>query len=154
MEIDKTLQLSRCHALSSCGSKKSALELASKLIAKDYPALSADYVFTQLLSRERLGSTGIGQGIAIPHCRVENCTSVISTLLTLENGIDFEAIDSKPVDIIFILVVPDEATDAHVVMLADLAKVFSDKNNLEKLRTANSDKSLYEIAQAIFKGST
>lgn len=150
MDIHNTLQLSRCRALANCGSKKSALELAANIIADDYPALSADYVFKQLLGRERIGSTGIGHGIGIPHCRVENCTTAIGGLITLEKGIDFEAIDNEPVDLIFTLVVPEEASDAHVVMLADLAKVFSVSENLKKLRSPQSDQALFDSAIELF----
>ena len=69
-------------------------------------------LFNNLVCRERLGSTGIGQGIAIPHCRLENCDRVIGALITLKDKIDFDSIDNQPVDLLFVLIVPQEATES------------------------------------------
>jgi len=150
MNIHKTLQASRCRAKLDCSSKKRALEIAAGLIAADYPQLNADYVFWQLLGRERLGSTGLGQGIAIPHCRVANCTTAIGTLVTLAEAIDFESIDGAPVDLIFTLVVPEQASDEHIVMLADIAKVFNNADSLKRLRDARDDQVLFNTTINLF----
>ena len=150
MDIQQLLKSSRCRAHIDCNSKKRALEIAANITAEDYPALTADYVFRQLLGRERLGSTGLGQGIAIPHCRIENCTQPIGCLITLRNKIDFEAVDNEPVDVLFTLVVPEEANDAHVHMLADIVKVFSNPNNVNQLRNMSDDTALYQCAVKLF----
>jgi len=150
MDIQHLLHPSRCRAQLDCTSKKRSLEIAATLIANDYPALSADSVFRQLLGRERLGSTGLGQQIAIPHCRVENCTAAIGTLMTLKDKIDFESLDGEPVDVLFVLVVPEEASDAHVHMLADIVKVFNNPNKVERLRQIDNDEDLYHCAMDLF----
>ena len=83
------------------GSKKRALELVSTLITRDHPELDAAEVFDNLISRERLGSTGIGHGIAIPHGRIRNITEVVGALVKLESGVDFDSADDEPVDLMF-----------------------------------------------------
>jgi len=75
-------------------------------VAQFYPELDENQIFNNLVARERLGSTGIGQGIAIPHCRLEDCKRVVGALLTLSEPIDFDAIDNEPVDLLFVLLVP------------------------------------------------
>jgi len=96
------------------GSKKKALEQIANLIAREVPALEMQDVFEALIAREKLGSTGFGNGIAIPHCRLKGCVSPISALMHLDAPIDFDAIDGAPVDLLFVLLVPQAATDAHL----------------------------------------
>ena len=90
----------------------------------------------------------MGQGIAVPHCRISNCSKTIGTLITLDQAINFEALDDKPVQIIFILLVPEEAHENHLNTLASLARLFSIPNYCQSLREANSDRALYESATA------
>lgn len=127
-----------------CATKKRILETIASHICDQHPMLDPGNVFSALIARERLGSTGIGNGIAIPHCRIEGCSKTIGVLVTLENPIDFDAIDSKPVDIIFVLVVPDDENQAHLQTLATLAETFSDKFCLEKIRKAKNVNELYQ----------
>ncbi|WP_460239089.1 PTS sugar transporter subunit IIA [Aurantivibrio plasticivorans] len=150
MDISKILSPSRtcCHIAG--GSKKRVLEETAKKIAEDYPALSSDELFRELVNRERLGSTGIGQGIAIPHCRVKNLANAVGVLFTLETAIEFEAIDDSPVDIVFALLVPDEAENQHLQTLSLLAQAFSNPSNLNVIRRANSDESLFKCATEVF----
>ena len=89
-------------------SKKRALELASQTIAKQLDGMAADDIFSGLINRERLGSTGIGEGVAIPHCRIPGVTTAIGLLMTLSSPIDFDAIEHRPVDLIFFLLVPED----------------------------------------------
>ncbi len=128
------------------GSKKRALELLANTIAQDVPGIDAEDLFRRLIARERLGSTGIGHGIAIPHCRAENCTGTLGALITLAEPVDFDAIDSQPVDILFAMLVPEEAHDEHLQNLAALAGALSNSDFREKLRAATSDQQLYETA--------
>ncbi len=128
------------------GSKKRTLETLARHIAEDIPTLSADDLFSSLVARERLGSTGIGHGIAIPHCRLANCTGTLGALITLQDPVDFDAIDGNPVDIIFALLVPDEANDEHLQILAGLAERLSQPEYLEALRGADSNQALFEAA--------
>ncbi len=130
------------------GSKKRVLEILASQIAADIPTLDADELFRRLIAREKLGSTGIGQGIAIPHCRIENCTGIIGALITLNKPIDFDAIDREPVDILFALIVPEEEHEQHLQLLATLAKNLSQDSLRRSLRQAGSDQALYQLAQS------
>lgn len=126
-------------------SKKRALELASEIIVAEEPALADRELFDQLLVRERLGSTGLGDGVALPHCRSEHTDRIIGAFLRLEHPIDFDADDGQPVDLMFVLVVPQEAADAHLKVLASIARVLGDPDARSKLRTVNDDASLYAL---------
>jgi UPF0042 nucleotide-binding protein len=97
-------------------------------------------VFEALIAREKLGSTGFGNGIAIPHCRLKGCEAPISALLHLEAPIDFDAIDGAPVDLLFVLLVPEAATDAHLELLRQIASMLDRKEVREKLRSAPATK--------------
>jgi PTS system nitrogen regulatory IIA component len=120
---------------SACASKKRLLEIVSSLIVDGSEGLDENRLCESFNARERLGSTGIGEGIAIPHCRLPDCKVATAALITLEQPIEFAAIDDRPVDIVFALVVPDEAAEAHLQMLARLAGLFSDAAFRAKLRS-------------------
>lgn len=124
-------------------SKKRVFEKISGALSS-YGAFEAEEVFTALLNRERLGSTGIGDGVAIPHCRLPGNKSAFAILLTLKEPVDFDAIDKRPVDLICCLLVPEEATTEHLQILAKLAEVFSQAEIRESLRHCESDKALFE----------
>ena len=127
------------------GSKKKALEQIANLIAREVPDLEMQDVFEALIAREKLGSTGFGNGIAIPHCRLKGCAAPISALLHLETAIDFDAIDGAPVDLLFVLLVPEAATDAHLELLRQIASMLDRKEVREKLRSAPSNEALYQV---------
>lgn len=137
--------------LTLCGvpgsSKKRILELIAAQVAKQNPELDENTLFNNLIARERLGSTGIGQGIAIPHCRLQNCKHVLGALLTLNEGIAFDAIDNQPVDILFVLIVPQEATSEHLDLLSQLAERFNDPRFCERLRQCTEASELYQTVQ-------
>lgn len=139
-------------ALTICGlrgsSKKKTLENIARVIADEHHNLDENTIFNNLVCRERLGSTGIGQGIAIPHCRLENCSEVIGALLTLEESIPFDAIDNEPVDLLFVLVVPQEATSEHLELLSQLAEKFNNKQFCDNLRHCTSSEELYQAVVA------
>jgi PTS system nitrogen regulatory IIA component len=145
MEISSILSLDCVLYKVSCASKKRVLETIASHICDQHPALDPGNVFSALLARERLGSTGIGQGIAIPHCRITGCTKTIGVLVTLETPIDFDAIDNQGVDVIFVLIVPDNHDQEHLQTLATLAATFSDSDKLARIRSADSAKTLYSI---------
>lgn len=137
-----TPELTLCRVPGS--SKKRILEYISEEIQRRYPELSDSQIFNNLVSRERLGSTGIGQGIAIPHCRLEGCDRVIGVLVTLEEGVAFDAIDNQPVDLLFTLIVPKEATSEHLELLSQLAEKFNDHNFCDQLRQCTDSDTLYK----------
>lgn len=146
MRIDTILTPERCFCDLPGVSKKRFLTTISELIATETGSLSADHIYSALLAREQLGSTGIGNGIAIPHCRVADCKSITGALVTLSEGIDFDAIDSRSVDLLFVLIVPAEETDEHLKVLGALATLFHQDAFCKQLRQAKSPMELYEIA--------
>lgn len=127
-------------------SKKKVLEYLSSFIADHIPESSADEIYERLLNRERMGSTGIGEGIAIPHCRLKQCDKTFGVLLQLEDPIDFDAIDQQPVDLIFALLVPEEATDEHLKTLSMLAQKLSQADYRDALRNSADSENLYQRA--------
>tara|TARA_R110001592_G_scaffold363371_1_gene685690 strand:+ start:310353 stop:310811 length:459 start_codon:yes stop_codon:yes gene_type:complete len=133
-----------CHAPGI--SKKRLFETIARVISDDQPSLVYDEVLGQLIAREKLGSTGLGQGIAIPHCRVDACPEPLGTLVTLEQAIDFDAPDDKPVDLLFALLVPGEAHQQHLDILANVARLFSQGSFCQQLRAAKNSDELFTVA--------
>jgi PTS system nitrogen regulatory IIA component len=128
-----------------CASKKRLLETIASHLCDHNTNLDPSNVFSALIARERLGSTGLGKGIAIPHCRIAACTQTVGVLVTLATPIDFSAIDNKPVDIIFVLVVPEDGHKDHLKTLATLAETLSDKECLQRIRESKDSQELYNI---------
>lgn len=127
-------------------SKKRLFETLARVISDDQISLSYDEVLSQLIAREKLGSTGLGDGIAIPHCRIGNCSQPTGTLLTLSEPIDFDSPDNQPVDLVFALLVPEEAHQQHLETLAGLARLFSQPTFCDALRNAKDQAELFDIA--------
>jgi PTS system nitrogen regulatory IIA component len=127
-------------------SKKRLLETIAGIISSDQPSMDYDTIFDQLIAREKIGSTGLGQGIAIPHCRAANCPEPLGALLTLEDPVDFDSPDDKPVDLLFVLLVPEAANQQHLDILATIARLLSQPEFCERLRAADSDAALYSAA--------
>jgi PTS system nitrogen regulatory IIA component len=144
--IDSILTPERTVKSAPVSSKKKVLEYLGSFIADQIPESSADEIYERLLNRERMGSTGIGEGIAIPHCRLKQCHKTLGVLLQLEQPIDFDAIDKQPVDLIFALLVPEEATDEHLKTLSMLAQKLSQADYREALRNAADSQNLYQRA--------
>jgi len=127
-------------------SKKRALELASDTLASRYEDIEAAELFEALLARERLGTTALGEGVALPHCRLAGCTRPVGLLMTLTVPVAFQASDGEPVDVLFVLVVPEEATDRHLELLSMLAGALSDPQYRQRVRSAADADTLYEAA--------
>lgn len=142
-DIRALLSPERTRVAVDARSRKRALELAAEMIADDDSAVSASVIFENLMTRERLGSTGLGEGIAIPHCRVEGAAPA-AALLRLSAPVDFNSIDDAPVDLLFVLVVPASETQAHLTTLATLARVFQSAANRQALRDQVDDRGLYD----------
>ena len=128
-------------------SKKRVLEQLGQRLALAVPALTQDSVFDALLQRERLGSTGLGKGIALPHARMSQVAKAVGAFVQVPEGVDFDAVDNQPVDLAFAMLVPEEATDEHLKLLAQLAKMFSDGAFCNALRKAESSEELNRIIQ-------
>lgn len=125
-------------------SKKKTLETVADLISEAVPAINAKELFASLVARERLGTTGLGNGIALPHCRNKSCTEPIGLFMQLAEPIEFGAVDQKPVDLVFALVVPEEATQEHLEILKTLARLFQSRILLNRMREARSADRLYD----------
>jgi PTS system nitrogen regulatory IIA component len=126
-------------------SKKRVLEQLGQRLAETVPALTQDMVFDALLERERLGSTGLGKGIALPHARMSQVAKAVAAFIKLPQGVDFDAVDGEPVDLAFAMLVPKEATQDHLQLLAQLAKMFSDSEFCSALRQADSADALFQL---------
>lgn len=146
MQLEEILTPERCYCHIEGVSKKRILTNVSQMISEDIGDIEADVIFNALMGREQLGSTGLGKGIAIPHCRVPLCDAIVGTLVTLKEPIDFDSIDNKPVDILFVLIVPEEQNDEHIKTLAGLATLFNDDDFCFTLRHTNDPEDLYNIA--------
>ncbi|MBB1269970.1 PTS IIA-like nitrogen regulatory protein PtsN [Shewanella sp. SR44-3] len=144
MELCSILQ-QECTSCATPGSKKKVLELISELVAAQYPTLSAQAVFESLVAREKMGSTGIGNGIAIPHGRLDNISQPIGVFIKCDDPIAFDAIDKQPVDILFALLVPEDQCKQHLSTLAAMAEKLSDKQILKQLRKAQNAAELYQV---------
>ncbi|WP_455380356.1 PTS sugar transporter subunit IIA, partial [Acidihalobacter prosperus] len=103
--------------------------------------LSSHEIFDSLLARERLGSTGLGRGVAIPHGRISGLTQTQAAFIKLTRGIDFDAPDQQPVDLLFALLVPEECTDEHLETLGRLAQLFSEPTTVQQIRGAHDSPS-------------
>lgn len=128
--------------------KASLFDAIARVLCDDQPTLSRDAVLDRLVAREALGSTGMGQGIAIPHCRMTECTKPLGCLLTLGEAIPFDSPDGVPVDLVFVLLVPAHAHQEHLDILANIAQLISQAEICDRLRACTDNHSLYEFACA------
>ena len=126
-------------------SKKKLLQLIAN-IAADRAQLSESLIYNNLLNRERLGSTGLGLGFAVPHARLENLDHTMGCFFRLKDPVNFESPDNQPVDLVFTIIIPEQATEEHLIILSSLASIFSRAEVCEAIRSAASKE---EIAQII-----
>ncbi|MBQ4832776.1 PTS IIA-like nitrogen regulatory protein PtsN [Pseudoalteromonas sp. MMG010] len=126
-------------------SKKRILEFISELAHNKLPYLAQQDILNSLMAREKLGSTGIGRGIAIPHARMNGAQDPLALILINEKPISFDAIDNRPVDIFVALIVPDGDNSQHLKTLSTIAEKLNNKEFCKQLRSAQSDESLYQI---------
>jgi PTS system nitrogen regulatory IIA component len=124
--------------------KKQALQEMSERAAQ-VSGLAAREIFDALLQRERLGSTGVGDGIAIPHGKLAKCTRIFGIFARLDRAIDFEALDGLPVDLIFLLIAPESAGADHLKALAGIARVLRDPAMAAQLRATRDASALYSL---------
>lgn len=142
MQVSELLELERISCNTHAASKKRVLEQLSELLADNQGDLTQIKVFDSLLSRERLGSTGLGHGVAIPHGRIKESDKTLLALIKLDQGIDYDAVDNQPVDLLFALLVPEHSTDEHLQLLSQLAEMLSDPALVERLRSTTDSGSL------------
>ncbi len=145
MHISDILTSERIQCDVNLSSKKAVLETLSGIIAGASSNLTGQDVFNSLLSRERLGGTGLGNGIALPHGRLKNGLTTIAAFIKLKQGVDYDASDHQPVDLIFALVVPEHSTEEHLRVLAQLAGMFNQPEFLAQLRREDSNEAIYRL---------
>jgi len=124
-------------------SKKRMFEQAG-LLFENNQGIARSLVFDSLFARERLGSTGLGQGVAIPHGRIKGLREAVGAFIRLQTPVAFDAPDGRPVNLIFILLVPEQATEHHLQILSELAQMFSDKELREHLSSAADAGALHQ----------
>ena len=125
-------------------SKKRVFEQAG-LLFENNQSIARSQVFDSLFAREKLGSTGLGQGVAIPHGRIKGLKEAVGAIIRMKQPIPFDAPDGQNVGLIFVLLVPDRATDLHLQILSELAQMFSDKPFRERLLGAQSAAELHQL---------
>ncbi len=127
------------------GSKKRLLEDISELLARIAPQLSQNEIFEGLINREKLGSTGLGKGVAIPHGRMTALDRAICAFIKLDTPVDFDATDGLPVDMVCALLVPENSTEEHLQILSTIAELFSNEGFCARMRQCTSDECVYQL---------
>jgi nitrogen PTS system EIIA component len=125
-------------------SKKRVFERVG-LLFENSQKIARSQVFDSLFAREKLGSTGLGQGVAIPHGRVKGLRDGVAAFVKTQNLVPFDAPDGQPVNLIFVLLVPERATDLHLQLLAELAQMFSNKAFREQLQNSNDAAEIHRL---------
>jgi len=144
MNIADLLQPDAVIASLKVQSKKQLLqELAARAAAQT--GIAERKIFETLTERERLGSTGVGEGVAVPHGRMADVKKIVGVFARLENGIDYDAVDKQPVDLAFMLLAPDVAGADHLKALAKVSRLLRNAQAREKLRAATKPEALYAI---------
>lgn len=128
-------------------SKKKLLEMIANIVA-DRSNLAQSTIYNNLLSRERLGSTGLGKGFAVPHARVPELDQTIGCFFRLKEPVNFESPDNQPVDLVFTIVIPEEATEEHLLILSSLARIFSQSEVCQAIRDAVGKEEIEQIIQS------
>lgn len=142
--IAQLLPLSNVVADLDASSKKRVFEQAG-LLFENNQGVARSLVFDSLFARERLGSTGLGQGIAIPHGRIKGLKEAAGAFMRLSAPVQFDAPDGRPVNLLFVLLVPEQANETHLQLLSELAQMFSDRGFREQLLAAPDPAALHSL---------
>ena len=129
----------------SVSSKKRALEILSETLAFQDNNLNKNKVLDALLAREKLGSTALGNGIAIPHSRMSELDNIYASILKLEEGIEYDANDGHPVNFLFSLIVPENANDEHLQLLGSLAELLDNEQLREAIQKSTNSSELFQL---------
>jgi PTS system nitrogen regulatory IIA component len=146
MSIKTLLASDRIFTDADVSSKKRLLEFIAQKSA-DFLAQPQKSIFNSLLERERLGSTGLGKGFAVPHARLKDISEAHACFVKLSTGINYDAIDHEPVDLIFALFIPEASTEEHLQILASLAKIFSQSSVSDRIRECQSVQAIIDIIE-------
>ena len=144
MDIQDILSTDRILTSLEAGSKKHALQALSGEAANQ-TGVAGHEIFDVLLERERLGTTGVGSGVAIPHGKMQKLERLIGCFAKLENPIDFDSVDGEPVDLIFLLLAPEAAGADHLKALARISRVLRNARKCDMLRSANTREKIFSL---------
>ena len=146
MQLDRIIEPARIRCHAHAASKKRALEQLAELLAEGEPdnRVTPHAVFDCLIARERLGSTGLGFGVAIPHGRMSRVQVPVGAFLSVQKGVDFDSPDGGRVDLVFGLLVPEDSTEEHLLILSKLAELFNDDTLRDRLRDARTPDAVLE----------
>ena len=142
--VSKILPASHVTLDLQASSKKRLFEQAG-LLFENLDGIAKNVVFDSLFAREKLGSTGLGQGVAIPHGRIKGLKDALGAFVRLAQPVPFDAPDGNPVSLVFVLLVPEKATEKHLQILSELAQMFSDKALRESMTTAADAAALHHL---------
>jgi PTS system nitrogen regulatory IIA component len=145
--VSKLLPLANITVGLDASSKKRVFEQAG-LLFENNQGIARVKVFDSLFARERLGSTGLGEGIAIPHGRIKGLKEAVAALVRLDEPVAFDAPDGKPVNLLLFLLVPEQATQQHLEILSEVAEILSDRTMRETLLTATDPQALHQALEA------
>ena len=147
MKISTLLTEDSVFSQVSCTSKKGALEKISR-IAGEKLDIDAQILFNNLIAREKIGSTGVGCGIAIPHVKIDSSLPATAVFIQCEKAIDYDSYDGNKVDILFAIFVPEDRCQQYLATLSEISKKLLNKPYLRQLRNADSDPVLFQLLQA------
>ena len=145
MRINDILTPERVLCGTSVGNKTTALEILGELLSRGATGVSKTTACNSLWARERLGTTGFGHGVAIPHGRIKEISAAVAACVRLEHSIDFDAVDHQPVDLLVGFLIPEEAIEDHLQLLALLAERLGDASLRERLHTAAGSAELHAL---------
>jgi PTS system nitrogen regulatory IIA component len=145
MEIKDILQPDCTLCAVQGTSKKRVLELISNVASKHVTDIDQATILASLMNREKMGSTGIGNGIALPHGRLKDLKNVLAIVVTNQTPIEYDAIDKLPVDIFFAILVPEDKAAEHLSTLSTIAAKLTDKDTLQRMREAHTDEELFKV---------
>jgi PTS system nitrogen regulatory IIA component len=144
MKLEQLINQDSVVCNAKVSSKKRALEFLAELLARESGTVDAFDIFQHLTEREKLGSTSLGHGVALPHARTSGSDRAIGAFIKIEHGIDFDSPDNQPTDLLFALMVPEHYTDEHLEILSGLASCFSDEALCHDLRSSSTSNELYD----------
>ncbi len=147
MKISNLVTQEAVFSQTNCKSKKSALEKIS-LIAGSQLQVDPQTLFNDLIAREKIGSTGVGSGIAIPHVKIDSALPATAIFMQCDSGIDYDAYDGHKVDILFAIFVPEDRCKEYLSALAEISKKLLNKPFIKQIRNAKSNEELFELLQA------
>lgn len=144
MDLGDLISAEGVIATLSANSKKQVLQTLSAHAAQRTELPERD-IFDTLLQRERLGSTGVGRGVAIPHGKLNGLPHIVGLFARLEQPVDFESVDGEPVDLVFLLLAPESAGADHLKALARISRLLREPASIEKLRTSKDRSAIYSL---------